>query len=339
MRSESYISVEKQLGDINETLINRNLLNGKIGIFAPGGMGDVMTAMSVLKYKDILWPDKNIIWFCNPPNAEALKFNDKVFELRVFQWESIDVDPNTQLKDINNRLRKDRKLDFKEVGDLDDAYFPVPWMYSVNGRHGIDYPNISRRCFGIDSTWEWHPYLCFSQDERVMVDDFCKKLPYKRTIMIETFAGSGQTGWNDELTRITLDICRKKWGKCNFIFASHKYLNNNYEFPKDILDQDGTVSVSHMTVRQTALVNDYCDLFVGVSSGISVATSCWGAKPVPKIQYCNSFICSTVSLSNGTIELVCPNGRLNNLWDQFDKNSRLRLVFEYKLRNILNKIE
>ena len=34
----------------------------KIGIFIPGGHGDIMTAMSVLKYKDILWPSKEIIW-------------------------------------------------------------------------------------------------------------------------------------------------------------------------------------------------------------------------------------------------------------------------------------
>jgi hypothetical protein len=234
------------------------------------------------------------------------------------------IDPNTQLKDANNRLRHDRKADFEEIRDLDDGYFPAPWMYSVEGRHGIDYPNISRRCFGVDKTWGWHPYLFFSDEERAMVKTFCGSMPYSKTIMLETFGGSGQTTWDDSITRLTMDVCRNELGDCNFIFASVKYLKDSYNFPPDIMSQKGVFSIADMTVRQTALVNDYCDLMVCVSSGISVATSCWGAKPVPKLQFCNSFICSTVSLANGDIELVTP---------------KLRGGFKEKLINILKKVK
>jgi hypothetical protein len=165
-------------------------------------------------------------------------------------------------------------------------------------RNGIDYPNISKRVFGIDPSWAWHPTLYFSEEERQMVKDFCSKLPYSKTIMMETDCRSSQSTWDDSMTQETMRICREKLGPCNFIFASAE--NDISKF----LDGHSSVSCSHFTVRQTALVNNYSDLFIGLSSGISVATSCWDNKPTPKIQYTSNFACSTVSLANGPIELI-----------------------------------
>lgn len=265
----------------------------KIGIFLPGGHGDIMSAMSVLKYKDTLWPGAEIQWFCSPVESDVLKFAP--VEIKI--WEDF-----TQLIVNNNRDNakySDLKNSFPSVRDLDREYFPAPWMYGPNDpeRRGKDYPNVSKGVFGVDPSWEWHPMLYFSDEERAMVKDYCLSLPHKRTIMMETDFRSGQTTWHDGMTRETMKMCRAKLGPCNFIFASEK---DHSRF----VDDAGVVTCSHFTVRQCALVNDYSDLFVGVSSGISVATSCWGSKPTPKIQYTNTFTCSTVSIANGPIELV-----------------------------------
>lgn len=312
-------------------------MSGKVGIFCAGQNGDVCTITSVLKYRDILWPGKDIVWFCNLPFAEILKYND----LEIRHWpngwmlpDRCKVDgplavsrgePNWEdwsvLKTKDNLLDQKLKYNFESTKDLDIGYFPAPHQMSLEQRHGIDYPNCSRKVFGVNPSWEWHPYLCFSNEEREMVRDFCESLPYKRTILMETFFGSGINTWNDDLTRDTMTICRNRFGQCNFVFASHKV---NPIF----LDDVGSVSCSQFTIRQTALVNNYCDLMVCISSGISVATSCWGNKPTYKIQYTGSFIGSTKSLALGPFELI-----------ETDYNPNPVQEFKHKLVNILDKME
>lgn len=286
---------------------------GKIGILLPGAHGDIMSAMSVLKYKDDLWPNKDVVWFCSPPQSEVLKFAP--VEIRI--WEDF-----SQL--IMNKYDRNHYLqirnNFDSLKDLEKEYLPAPWFYDPQDkeRNNIDYPNISKRIFGVDSKLEWHPLLHFSEQEQDMVRDFCLGLPYPKTIMLETDCRSGQSNWNDSMTRTTISMCRAKLGKCNFIFASN---TDNSRFIDDV----GVVSCSHFTIRQSALVNNFSDLFIGISSGISVATSCWGNKPTPKIQYTNTFICSTQSLSNGPFELIecyTPNAeqryfhKLNEMLDR-----------------------
>ena len=73
--------------------------------------------------------------------------------------------------------------------------------------------------FGADPTWEWHPCLSFTDEEREAATRVCSKLPYEKTIMLETNFNSGKSPWDDDLTREVMSICRTKLGKCNFIFA------------------------------------------------------------------------------------------------------------------------
>jgi hypothetical protein len=149
--------------------------------------------------------------------------------------------------------------------------------------------------------------------------------------MLETDYNSSQSGWNDELTVETMRICRQEWGECNFIFASNR---DNTRF----FDDKGVVSARNFTIRQVALINDYANLFIGVSSGVSVATSAWGLKPTPKIQYCNSLICSTASLSNGDFELVAPSKEINKIADIALKNSKMKDIYIHTLLKTLHAI-
>src|ERR1700678_2854797 len=291
-------------------------MKGKIGIFLPGVHGDIIQATSVLKYKDVLWPNKDIVWFCgNTPFRDVLKYNDAISEIRHWpegwklperciqenltaaskgepQWADFSV-----LVTADNRLHPEHKYLFKSTEDLEQGYFPTPWMLSTAQRHGIDYPNISRKVFGADPSWEWHPYLGFSDVEREAVKLFSLTFPHKKTIMLETDFHSGKSPWDDDLTREVMALCRAKLGACNFIFACAVDVSK-------FADDGGVMSCSQFTVRQTALVNNYSDLFIGISSGISQAVNCWGNKPTPKIQYAGSFIMSSVSIANGPFELV-----------------------------------
>jgi hypothetical protein len=329
------------------------MTRGKIGIFLPGLNGDIMQAMSVLKYKDKLWPDKDVIWFCGKTRfREVLLHNDAITEIRHWPegwrlpercllenskamvrgeepWADFSV-----LMTSENRLDQERKLGFLSTADLDEGYFPTPWMMSVAQRHGIAYANIARVVCGVDPTWEWHPYLGFLPEERQAVEDFCRTLPHKKTVMLETDFTSGKSPWDDNLTRELMTACRNRFGPTNFIFAC---AGDNSRFQDDV----GVVSCSQFTVRQTALVNNHSDFFVGISSGISQAVNCWGNKPTPKLQYCGSYIMSSVPIANGPFELVVIDPPGSNMPEHerlYPPSVNHRQVFKNRLVAMLDKL-
>lgn len=293
----------QRLSEINASLKPDSIKgSGKIGIFCQGQVGDLATCMSVLKYRKELWGDKEIIWYANYPNADLLRYAP-IDEVRPWLWAGNGLpegcpDYYPMLCNENNRLNLEKAKQFEWTKDLEDGYFPAPHMMTPEQRHGIDYPNCSRKVFGIAPEREWHPYLSWSNNEI----GWPLIHTSRKTIMMETFYGSGQSKWDDLMTIKTIEICREAWGSCNFFFASHK---NTEQFK----DFEGYYSLSNFTPRHAALLINYCDLFVGVSSGISVATSAWGLKPIPKIQYCGSYTCSTVALSTGEISLITSDDK------------------------------
>lgn len=301
------------LEEVNKTLSPPTGHKGKIGIFLFGQAGDIMEAMSVLKYIDDLWPDKDIIWFANFPNADILKYSN-VSEVRMWPWAGNGLPLGTPdfyplLCNSDNRLNKELASKYELTKDLEDGYFPAPHMVAPDKRKGIEYSNVSKQIFGVPPDWEWHPLLVWSAKERIMIKELIDKLPVNRkNILLETFAGSGQSPyWTSETTKKIMQICREKLGPCNFIFGSHKHLggeNNCGISNEQFFDDAGCISCSNLTVRQVGLINNYCDLMIGLSSGVSVATSAWGLKPTPKIQWCGSRICSTAAIANGRFELV-----------------------------------
>jgi len=284
-------------------------MRGKIGIFAPSQVGDIITTTAVFKYRDQIWPDKDIIWFTDN-HTDALKFSP-VAEIRpysAYDYRSLKV--NSGVGHFMNRLDLNEKT-VPSTADLEAGYFPLPWMLErVEQRQGIIYPQISQRIFGIDLSLPWRPCLAFSDEERKMVADIMATLPHKKTVMFENSPCS-YSAWNDGLTHLVMTKCRKKWGKVNFFFASggHRSGNDMSRF----FDDAGCISGSYLTARQSALVNDHCDLFVGVAGALTFSTSCWDAKPIPKLIYTGSEIFGARSIANGRIEIVAMDNHGNNV--------------------------
>lgn len=277
-------------------------MNGKIGIFVPEHHGDIALCTCVLKYKDILWPGKDIVWFCNlsPDKAtylDMLKFNDAISEIR--EWPKEDF---RTLVDENSQLRYDRKKDFEQIKDITIGYFPAPWAALPNNAlNSVNYANIPRLIYGADPSWEWHPYLGFSNEEREMAKDFCAALPHSKTVMLETqLRSAGDFRLDEDVIKNIMQLCRNKFGKCNFIFASK--LDYSHLF-----DDAGVVSCSDFTVRQAALIHNHCDLFIGVCSGITVAASCWGNKPVPRVELGGSTVSYSLIANGPVTSVICDN--------------------------------
>lgn len=301
------------LAEVNATLKPDPNLNGKVGIFVAGQAGDLMTCMSVLKYRDKIFPGKELIWYVNMPNADCLRYAP-ISEVRPWPWAGNGLPENCPdyfplLCNEHNRLNVELAKQYPGTADLEDGYFPAPHQLSVEKRHGIDYPNVSKKVFGVPSDWEWHPYLSFAPHEYNGTKDFIDQFGVSRKIFIETFAGSGQSILDQEMVMQILNVCRNQWPECVFIFGSHKFLRQKEEFPEGLFSAIDVFSVNDLTVRQCAIVAHWSDLMISVSSGITVASSAWGIDQPPTLQFCGSEICSTKALANGPFTLVTADGR------------------------------
>lgn len=284
---------------------------GKIGIFVSEHHGDMALCSCVLKYKDILWPGKEIVWYCSlsPERAsylDLLKHNDAISEIR--DW------PDVFFKEIsaNGKLLLDKAAAFDSMKDLECGYFPAPWaVLPNNALNNMHYANIPRFVYGADPSWEWHPYLGFSEEEKEEAREFRAKLPHTKTIMLETqLRSAGNFILDDEIIADIIKAARAKFGQCNFIFAS-KVDHSKF------FDDAGVVSCSHVGIRQAALIHNHCDLFVGVCSGITQAASAWGNKPVPRVEMCGTPITSSV-IANGPVRsVICDNWTREQMKERF----------------------
>ncbi len=319
------------LSDINTTLQPDPNRVGKVGIFLPGQNGDLITAMSVLHYRKEIFGDKAIIWFANMPNADALRYAP-ISEVRPWPWAGNGLPEGTPdfwplLMNENNRLNVEKAKEYELTKDLDDGYFPAPYMLEPQKRHGIDYPNCSRKVFGVHDDAPWFPYLTYEEEEIKKVDKFFKTLPAGKKIMFETFAGSDQSKLTDGMVRESIRICNELWPDCVFIFSSHKYLRAHEVFPADLLLQTRVGWALDFTVRQCGIIAERVDLIISVSSGTTVAASASSTCPI--IQYCGSFICSTKSLAaNRVFELITADGK---------EPAQSQSEFFTALTNLLNK--
>ena len=288
----------------------------KLGIFVPGQVGDLAQVMGIIKYTELLWPQYKIIFFTNMPNADLLRYAP-IDEVRPWPWAGNGLNSGEPdhfpflCNTLNNTLSLELSKTRKDTNDIDLGFFPATHQVPSEKREGVEYSNVSKMVFRIPNDWGWHPCLSWSEEEKLAIKQFIDTLPKNRkTFLLETFAGSGQSPfYTVETTKKIMQTCRDKFGECNFIFGSHKHIggeNNIGLLNADLFDRDdrSCVNAGQFTPRQVALINDYVDLIIGISSGISVVTSAYGLKPTPKLQWCGSRICSTQAIAVGPFYLV-----------------------------------
>lgn len=331
-----------------------------IAVFMAGQKGDIMCALSAMRYRDEIFGDAKIVWYAAIENFDLFKYQDiEVREFpRGFGYPQMVYEENKKLVDAGkepvwedwlplvdekNHLNLALKNNYPSLADIDYGYFPAAHQIPVQKRHGWDYPVCSKKIFGIPDHYEWHPVIKVSEEEKQIISKWFppyhviansnNELVKKKTIAIETFAGSGQSLMNDEMVRNAMKICRQELGECYFIFVSHKYLRSQEDFPEELMNDKDVYFASQYSVRQCAYIVACCDLLISVSSGVTVAASCWENKYRPGsvfksiIQFCGSIICSTISLSEGRrFELVTYDDKpFENAKNEFYEKLKLLL--------------
>lgn len=319
-----------------------------IAIFLAGQSGDIMEASGVLRYRKELWGDHKLVWFIDDANRDLLKHQD--IELREFPrgfgYPEMVVEENKKLVDAgkepiwedwqplvdeNNHLNLELKKNFTSLDDIDYGYFPAPHQIPVTKRHNIEYSNCSKIVFGVPEHWAWHPVLDFDEEDFEAAEQFEIEIGKgNKFVYIETFAGSGQSLLDSEMIAKAMDLCNKYWGNCKFIFASHKFLRNHETFPEFLFKSRNVYSCAKFSVRQCALIAGGSDLILSVSSGLTVAASCWYNKPVAILQFAGSEVCSTKAIALGRFELVTADEKsLSNAKEEYYQRL-IQLLNEYK---------
>lgn len=250
----------------------------KIWMMASGGIGDIACSTSLLHFKDELWPGDKIVWFVHPLFPDILKYNDKIDEVRI-------VDEIHTKKDCKIQVQTAPWGNQRLIESSDTPYTILPMK-------------LMKKNWPLS---EWHPCIYFSEEEDIAAKKFVSSLPYPRTIMLETFCRSGQSTWNNNYSLKIIKICREIMGNCNFIFASKKGFGDAPDQMPEI-EGAGLVDGGSFTARQLIPVYNKCDMFIGISSGISCLTCSWSASPnVKRVEYVYFNKYSTELISRGPI--------------------------------------
>lgn len=260
---------------------------GLIGIINPGGVGDILLSTSVLKYRDRLWPGKEVVWYCHKENAYVLSRVKGIKEVRAV------LAANGQ--------------DYRGLydADIEKMVVAAPWLHiagiSVPIPAGMPFVQIHRFIFetvtGI-GLGEWHPCLEYSKEDDDVAETVMGCLPFKKTVMLETAYYSNQSFLDEAILVRMMDEIRREWGDCNFLFASGKRKDGTASLP----DGKGVFSCSKLPLWMLLALFNRVDAFVGVSSGISCAVCSWAAsESVPRLELIRNPIPSTEKCSRGPI--------------------------------------
>jgi len=259
---------------------------GVIGIVCPGGIGDILMSSSILKYKDELWPNKDIVWYCLDVNKRVLLNIPGIKEIRPLIAEN-----------------------YKYVWyhhDVDKMFTPCPWMNIYNSDKKlppdtlfVDKPRlIFERDMGIKIPGPWHPCLEYTPEDDNFALTLLECLPFKKTIMFETAYYSNQSFLNQDILLKIISEIQKTWGDCNFLFPSGGARAL-------IPEGNGMFFCSKLTLPPIVALHNHVDAFISVSSGISCAVCSWSASPnIPKLGIIKNPLVDISKISRGPISVA-----------------------------------
>jgi hypothetical protein len=270
---------------------------GNIAILNPGGVGDMLLSSSVLRYKDELWPGKNVVWYCQEETKHVLSNVTGLKEVRL-------------LENV-----KDSWYSWYEPSDCEQLLVTSPWMAKLSkscvpidfspGTLMVDKPRLivekatSTRILG-----PWHPCLGCSADDRNVAETIDGCLPNPRTVMLETAYYSGQSFLDMEILARMMGEIRQAWGDCNFVLVSGG---------KGALLPEGkdVFACPKLSLSAVVALFNRCDAFIGVSSGLSCAVCSWDASPdVPRLEIIRNPAAETRKSSRGPFSAVLNEEQL-----------------------------
>ncbi len=237
-----------------------------------GSNGDCLYATAIARQLKVDFPGCHLTWAIGSASRQVLVNNpdiDAVWELPVAS--GTEMDHAWALLEIEARQ-------LAEAGRFDHVF-----LTQIEPSRYADYDGTVRpsifRTFGRAITVPVDVTINLDETERAAVDRWFQDSPAadaSQVVLCECSSKSGQSFMTVELAMRMAEAVTAERSKAVVILSTHEALPRRH--PR-------IISGGGLSMRQTARLTNYVDLFVGCGSGLTVAATSGAAKPgLPNIQ-------------------------------------------------------
>ncbi len=227
-----------------------------------GSNGDILNSTPIAKHLKITNPNEKIIWLTREKYTHCIKNNPFIDEIRTVDEKIFNKVNNVNLTFYYENLIK--KSNLKE--DI-NVRFLAPY-YMFDKINMLDYSLlqiIKNITSGIkDWSCEFIPNVFLSEEEKQEAKNFIASIDNKnKNILIEYESFSQQSEFSEEYFEELAQIIQNK--KYNLIFTGLRLPEYLKKYKLNVFHYTGSF-------MSNAELYNLCDIFIGVSSGISCLT-------------------------------------------------------------------
>lgn len=237
-----------------------------------GSNGDCLYATAVARQLKVDFPGCHLTWAIGSLSRQVLANNpdiDEVWEWPMASW--AEMDRAWALLEIESRR-------LAEAGRFDHVF-----LTQISPARFADYDGTIRpsifRTFGRPVTVPVDVAINLTDAEKAAVDRWFQASPAadaSQVVLCECSSKSGQSFMTVELAMQLAEAVTAERRHAVVIISTHEALPRQH--PR-------IVSGGGLSMRQTARLTDYVDLFVGCGSGLTVVATSGAARPaLPNIQ-------------------------------------------------------
>ncbi|CCK80298.1 glycosyltransferase family 9 protein [Desulfobacula toluolica] len=246
----------------------------KILIIRPGGMGDAILLIPVLKAVSKKIKPANIDILCEPRNQEifhavqfvnnTLSYKNPTDLISVFRKQYdiiIDTEQSHFLTAIITRLLKaDLKSGFHVNGRQKMYTISIPYRHDIY--EADSFWNLIAKTLDFKESFSWDfPY--FKQEKKNFISDIC----FEKYICVFPGASIDERLWPEKSWAKVIDQLTQFGWKC-VLLGSHKEINQCRTIIKYCKTRDIINLCSQLTILETTLVLKKSSLLISTDSGI-----------------------------------------------------------------------
>jgi hypothetical protein len=236
-----------------------------------GANGDCLYATILARQLRQDHPRAHITWGISSQCAGLLRNNpdvDEVWEVPISGWDDHGMAWRLFEREALRRYQR-REFDLVLLSQI--------WPSHFENYDGTVRPSILRS-YGKPITVPIENVICLTDEEIENVDRFVKEthlLDFEHRILFECSSKSGQSFVTPEFAQAVAGRIYDALDRATVIFSTH--------LPMTIADPRSRYA-GKLSLRESALLTNYCTLFVGCGSGGTVAASSTASKPLPMVQ-------------------------------------------------------
>ena len=241
-----------------------------------GANGDCLYATTLARQLKHDYPNSMLTWAISQQCAHILSNNPYVDDIwtwpikdwagHISAWHALE---RSVLRDQNSRESFD-KIILSQIIPGNIRYYD-----------GTVRPSIFR-ALGYDVSVPIDSVIVLSDAEQQRVDDFAQDhnlSSYDQVFLFECSSKSGQSKVTPNYALEVASEIGKAHKDCLFILSTHEQIDS---------DLKNVVSAKSLSMRENAALTNYCSMFLGCGSGLTVVATSTAAKAIPNVQILNA---------------------------------------------------